>query len=530
MCGDDRLLPLAVVYLSFAGQAHLSVGPTVGILVVVGVAAVAWSWWRAGIRRDPAVRRHALRWGGGSVLLGLLLWAPPIIQQFRGDPGNVTALMKFTADDQRPALGYGMAVRQVAHTLGLPPLLGRPRLIGLDMIAEVGWGTWLTAGLVLAVLAVAGHRWKRTHPRRARLVIMVGVLVVCGLLTGASVPNSVERSRLTFYHWAWPLTIFAVLGLALVAADLAKLLAERRASGAAPRRLMPALVGVSLVVIVVPTLLNPTFDRYGNDLDRTGTLYPKSVYDTLADGIVAAGVDDIDGEVVVVGEGGPFYDGTTEGLSLQLSERGIDVAYSLFLRDFVADEHLVQADDLGAVLILVTESINGPVVTPRGEEIARVSVSDEFDRDAYDEIVAAVEATDPDDFEPAELARLLDNASANERLLFEEQLRRAFEEPRRWFLQRDLARFFIEFPPVNPRLDPDVLRRLADSFPESYTSGPAITDLSVRLLTGDDARRYLRLDTGDSEGGTEAQPHAQPGDVPADDDAGTGSSPTLPGG
>ncbi len=528
LCGDDRLLPLAVVYLSFAGQAHLSVGPSVLILVVVGVAAVAWGWRRAGIRRDPAVRRHALRGGGGSLLLGLLLWAPPIYQQFHGDPGNVTALIEFTSDNERPALGYGAAVRQVAHTLGLPPLLGQPRLVGLDMIAAVGWGTWLTAGLVLVVLAVAGHRWKHTHPRRARLVVMVGVLVVCGLVNGSSVPDSVERSRLTFYHWAWPLTIFAVLGLALAATDVAR----RRASERAPRRLMPALVGVSLVVIVVPTLLNSSFDRYTNRLERTGTLYPRRVYDELTDEIVAAGVDDIDGEVVVVGQGGPVYDGTNEGLAIQLTERGLDVAYGGFLRDYVADEHLVEAEDLGAVLIMVTESVNGPVVTAPGEEIARANVSDDFDREAYNEVVDAVEGTDVDDIEPGpELAALLDAAGGKERLLFDEQLRRAFSDPRTWFLQRDMARFFIEYPTESPRLDPAVLRRLVDSFPESYTGGPAVTDLSVWMLTDDEARRYLRVGSDGTGGGADEQrPHTQPGDVPSDEDGGAGTGPTLPTG
>jgi hypothetical protein len=497
VCGDDRLLPLAVGYLSFAGQAHLSVGPAVGVLVIVGLVAVAVTWWRAGIRRDPAVRRHALRWGGGSALLGLLLWLPVIYQQFHGDPGNVTALMEFTSDNQRPALGLDAAIRQLGHVLGLPPLLGQTQLVGFDLIEPVGFGTWLTAGLVLAVLAVAGFRWRKQAPRRSALVLMVGVLVVCGLVNGSNVPDSVERARLSFYHWAWPLTILVVVGLALVVADVARQVAGRRHwfAGGIPRPLGAGLVGVALVAMVVPTLVNPSLDRITNNLSRTGTLYPRSVYNSLVGQALDAGVGDVDGEVVVVGTGGPIFDGTVEGLSLQLMEHGVDVAFPLYARDFVANEHLIEKEDLGAVLVVVTEGVDGPPPGLPGEEIGRVPVAKGFDREAYDEVVAAAETVDdPDDLQPgAEFQAFYDGLDDNQRRIFDIQVRKVFEDPGRWFFNQDIVDFFIDYPMENPEIDPAALQRLSDSFPPGFEGGPPAMDLSLRLVTGDDAERVLHF-------------------------------------
>jgi hypothetical protein len=357
LCGDDRLLPLAVVVLSFAAQAHLSVAPTVAVLVATGVGALAVTWARAGVRRDPEARRRALRLGGASLAIGLVLWAPVLYQQAIGDPGNLTAVAEFAGDGGRPSLGPSYAVRQLAHVLGLPPLLGRTGLRGSTLIEPVGLLTWVTAAAVVAAVAAAGWRWRREAPRRARLAMLAGLLAAAGFANGSNVPDSIERVRLTFYHWAWPLTLCVALCLALAAGDLARRLgappAGARGAGATgvhawagPRLVVP----LALVTLAVPLVVNPTLERRSNELTASGTMYPRWVIDELADeSLAAVGPDE---PLVVLTVGGNMFDGAQATFSVRLVEHGRDVSFPLGARDFVADEHLVDIDRPGSVLVL----------------------------------------------------------------------------------------------------------------------------------------------------------------------------------
>lgn len=496
-CGDDRLLPLAVLFLSFAGQAHLAVGPSVGILALVAVVGLALTWWRAGIRHDAAVRGHALRWGGGSLGMALALWSPVIYQEFNGEPGNITALVRFTTDGGRSQLGYGSALRQLAHALGLPPLLGRWQLSGIDLIEPVPLITWVSAVGVLAVLAAAWARWRRSRPRQAALVVMVPVLMLSGLVTGSSVPDSLERVRRSFYHWVWPLTLFAVMALVLLATELARARLDRRAVGGAPVRAprsVPAVgVALAMVAIVVPTLVNPSIDRLTNTLPAAGSSYPRDVWTSLIDQAVDAGLDDIDGKLVIVHKGGLMFDGTEEALTLGLMERGYDMAFPGKARDFVANEHLAQPGDVGAVLLLITEGVDGPPAgLPEGREIARTPTTAGLDIDAYRQVVEAAEAGDADSIVAGPgLERLLESKPAEERRLIEAQVRELLRAPDRSFLQPDVVDFFLDHPTVDPALDPEALRRLADSLDGAEPPNPKAVAFSIRLVEGADADRLL---------------------------------------
>jgi hypothetical protein len=490
LCGDDRLLPLTVLYLSFAGQAHLAVGPAVGFLVAAGVAGVAATWWRAGIRRDAAVRRHALRWGGGSLLLGAALWTPVAYQQLTGDPGNVTALVTFTADSDRPVLGLDSAVGQVAHTLGWPPILGRTDLSGADFTGPVPVTTWVTAAAVLAVLAVAAIRWRASAPRRSALVIMVGVLVAAALVTGSSVPDSLESSRRAFYHWAWPMTLFATLALALLVVDTLRAPVRHRLTAPARRVLAVTAVGVAVVAMVVPAVGGLAMERRVDRLAAAGTTHPAAVWSSLIDQMIDAGIGDVDGKLVVVHAHAKMFDGTQEALSLGLMERGFDVGFPEWMRDFVAGGRIVTIDDVGAVLLVVTEGLGGPPEDVPGREIAWAPLVDGLDRQALDDVVAMVEGTGPDAVVPGpELERLLAGRSETERSLTLEQLRDAFRRPAWAFTDPAMVDLLLQYPTSEPAIDRDALvrlRRVLDHLAADDVDLQA-TALSVRLVEPSDA-------------------------------------------
>ena len=131
-------------------------------------------------------------------------------------PGEVV-IDAATAEDQdygvgkRMKLGYTRAVWQLAHTLGLPPFLGRTELRGAWLNSEPSAATWLSAAGVAAVVAALTWRWRRTQPRRARLGAMAAVVALAGLYNGAQVPEGLEQNRLPFYWWTFVLAFLVAL-------------------------------------------------------------------------------------------------------------------------------------------------------------------------------------------------------------------------------------------------------------------------------------------------------------------------------
>jgi hypothetical protein len=87
LAGDDGVLWLAVAAGCVCAQTHISylilavvtVGLAIGMVVVRAV-------------RDPAGRRHRVRLLAVAVGLGAAVWLPPLVDQLRRTPGNITML------------------------------------------------------------------------------------------------------------------------------------------------------------------------------------------------------------------------------------------------------------------------------------------------------------------------------------------------------------------------------------------------------------------------------------------------------
>jgi len=98
MVGSRWCLPIVVTCASFAVQSHVGYGALAGALVIWGAVATwrhraEWSAWRA-----PVV---------AAVLLGGLMWAPPLSQQLLGDEPNLTRIVAQAGDTGEPKYGLG---------------------------------------------------------------------------------------------------------------------------------------------------------------------------------------------------------------------------------------------------------------------------------------------------------------------------------------------------------------------------------------------------------------------------------------
>lgn len=490
LCGDDRLLPLTVGVVSFATQQHLSLGPTMAVLAATAVVGLAVVWRRRSAWADRVERRRVERLLAVSAGVGLLVWLGPLYQQFTADKGNLTALVTFASDSGRKSAGFGLAVRQVAHALGWPPLLGDRDADGNELLAPVSTGTAVTAVAVLAVLTAAALRWRRTEPRRALLVVMVAVLIVCGLLNGSNVPLSIERGRIAFYHWVWPLLLFATLALLLAAAGLLGP-AWARAQRLAPRVATSAAFGVALVAMVVPAVVNVGLDRPTNSAFRMGHYYPRAAFDSLTDQVMERR-SQLDGPVLVTSMGEELFDGTGLAMSLSLAEAGLDVVYPQYHRSYVHDTHLVDRQSVDTALIVVTDRLGvlGPPAPIPGRQVALVTINEGFDRQAYDALLAQTRDATSVTYGPA-LERELESLEPEQRDLTEELLGSLAGGGEALLLRHDWVEFLADYPPARPDLDVDTLRRLADSLPDDDRSGPLVQGLRVFLVTGDALDVYL---------------------------------------
>ena len=114
-CGEYRLLPLSVLVASFVVQCHLIyLVPALGA-VAVGLAGL--------IVLRPRPRRQGVRgWAVAAVVVGLVCWSGPLIDQAVNRPGNLVQLARAAQSDD-PSAGPGH------RRPGGGPRHGRPALV-----------------------------------------------------------------------------------------------------------------------------------------------------------------------------------------------------------------------------------------------------------------------------------------------------------------------------------------------------------------------------------------------------------------
>jgi hypothetical protein len=359
----------------------------------------------------------------------------------------------------------------------------------------------VTAGLVVALLVGAAISWRRSHPRRATLVVFLGAVVLAGLVNGASVPVGLEAFRLAFYHWVFPLAVLTALALALALTD-----ALGRLAGTRRRLVGQGAMAAALAAIVVVAVVNPGLDRRSNTMAAAYSPIDRPVIDALADEVVAARDGLADRPLLIVREAGTAaaYTGFGEALSVALEERGLRVSQPRHNRTYVHDDRLGSHDDVQDGLVLVATDGTGEPDDVPGVPIARVDIIEGFDREAYDRLVADV----TDDVIGPRAAALFDRlpdgvadralhgeitTAEGDQLLFEldaeglrqfaeaNRLSELAESPRTGLLWASNLQLIEAHPEVAPALDQDLVTRLRTSLPAGHEPSDLFS-LSVHRL------------------------------------------------
>jgi hypothetical protein len=167
-----RTLPLAVAAATWAVQAHAGyavVAPALVAFAIVGVAAqLGWARRQGSPGLEPSGptglgRLEPGRFGVDLAIaagVGLVMWAPPLVDEFTNEPGNLTILWQHFSSPDEAVLGLREAAR---ITLRLLDPFGQwitgGQFIEGSLIAGLGLLIAWAASIVLVVPpGLVGHR------------------------------------------------------------------------------------------------------------------------------------------------------------------------------------------------------------------------------------------------------------------------------------------------------------------------------------------------------------------------------------
>ncbi len=186
----------AVAVGSFLAQTEVGTGSALAVGLLLAVVARGAAWLKAGTLRWSL--RSSLWPALTAVIIGAVLWAPPIWQQLTNNPGNLGVLANtflHTHRQHRPAAAVSALAAGIVDPMS--GLIGNPSpghpdvalalfLIGSGALAVVCWWRrqWLAVALAGGIPLVAGVcvlSFERVEgPIYAYLIWWTGALTACG--------------------------------------------------------------------------------------------------------------------------------------------------------------------------------------------------------------------------------------------------------------------------------------------------------------------------------------------------------------
>jgi hypothetical protein len=270
-CGEWRLLPVTALVSSYVVQAHLPVVAPAVAVTAVGLAGALLVGGRAR-DRDAGARgaakagaRAKLGWGAAALVVALLCWSAPLIEELTNDPGNLSLLERSATTDE-PTLGSAAGWRALVHTVGVPPWWLRETQDPLGRIGDLSSspGPVGAASTVLVLVALGVTTLIGRRRRRADLPV-AGVLglVLCAAvaLDASATPESAFATVNYVFRWTSPagMCVWLLLGW-----SIAVILAPARRPLPRWRPVSGALAALGATVVVggvVAATENPPRDE-----------------------------------------------------------------------------------------------------------------------------------------------------------------------------------------------------------------------------------------------------------------------------
>lgn len=292
--GSSRALLGATITGSYAVQTHIPTIPVVAASLGFGL----WCWWRSTERRPLTAVQG---WVGAAVLV--LVWGPPVFEQWFGPQHNMTDVASYFLGGSREAgQGWVDALRAVARQLATP-FTGAEATLGL--VFANGLQLAVAAAVAVGVAVIAVRRQTDDDLRRFSGLLLVAMAV--------SVLAAQQTPRLASYLLVSD--VGPAVGALMV---VAMVIGPRLRSWSRLQR--SAMPGSRLVVVAMVVLLGWSALRW-TDFD-VRTFDTPRVRELSA--VITADADDPSESIVIDFDRADRY-GVVAGVVRHLEDAGWDV-------------------------------------------------------------------------------------------------------------------------------------------------------------------------------------------------------------
>jgi hypothetical protein len=375
-CGDLAMLPVAVFAASFCAQTHvpyLGLAAGLGVLTIVMVALA----WRGAARGSPE-RRSIVRWTGGSLVLAVVLWVPPLVDQAINDPGNLRAVYDHLVTPSEEPVGFGRGVELALLHLDIPGLvIGDSGAVGSlpDPSSDPNGSVVPGVVALVAWAAAAAVSLRLRHRPLVRLHLVVAVSLVLGVI---SMGRILGKEWYYLMLWAWGTAALLLLAVAwtVVAATSAWAGPRRRAVADAATVALVAVLGVSCVALIVDAVdTEPPEPHLSSTL---GAVLPETMAALERGEGPATGRD---GRYMVAFSDALYFGSQSYGLVSELERAGFDAGMTDVLHVPITDHRVIGPDDATALVVLATgHNIDRWRERPEAVEVAYVEPRDARER------------------------------------------------------------------------------------------------------------------------------------------------------
>lgn len=355
--GDRAMLVPLTVAASLCAQTHvpyLSLG-----VVLVGLGLGAGVRQAVLERRRGDERRPWRRTVIASLVVGVVLWSPVLVDQWRHDPGNVTMLRRHFLDPPEAPVGFVTGLKVVLARLDPWQVVGGLAGRGsrwIDTVRDLGGGRW-PVGAVMAVIwlsaLVVARRLADRRPVRLHAVVAA--------MSAVAVVSTGRIFGKVWYYlvlWTWVIGLVAMLAVALTIAVALREWRPDTSSRGGRRRVANLAVGVvivasSAVSVVDASRVEPPEPRLSETLaelaDTTVLMLERGV---------GAAEDGAAGTYLVRFRDAAYFGSQSYGLVSELERRGIDARATPTYRVPMTPHRTIDPSDptVTAEVVLVTGS------------------------------------------------------------------------------------------------------------------------------------------------------------------------------
>ena len=349
-CDDLAMLPVAVFAGSFCAQTHV---PYLGMAAGLGVVTVLLLisvWRRAAPGTD--VHRNVMRWGAWSLLLGIALWLPPLVDQAVNDPGNLRAIYNDLATPSEDPVGFGRGVElALLHLDARDLLFGDSSWVGsLPDPSSDPDGSVVPGLVVLIVWALAATASLRLGNRAlVRLHLVVAVSLVFGLV---SMSRIYGKEWYYLMLWAWGVAALLLLAVGWTISAMVSAWAARQRPRLSAGAVNLALTGVLVVGSAALTIDAVDTEPPEPHLSSTlGAVLPDTIAALERGAGTAVGRD---GRYLVTFSDAMYFGSQSYGLVSELERAGFDVGMSDVLHVPVTDHRVIGPDEASAAVVFAT--------------------------------------------------------------------------------------------------------------------------------------------------------------------------------